>query len=644
MNAIESVKNLSTEELVAFLTEANIAYRNGNPIIDDATYDHVYLSELSSRVPDHPFLKNVEPEGNFGTGKIKHDKPLLSTDKAYTVDEIKSFVKRIETAAEELRINPCSLLYRVTPKLDGMAGSYTRSRLVTRGNGAVGSDVTHIFDRGVLPIGGIDTGLGEIVLSQAYWDQKLSDRFAHPRNVVVGLVGADNLNDDAAQALVDRAVHFVPYSQLPSATVSGGELVSSLESICKELENGCGYPTDGSVIEVTNEAVKDLLGHTSNHYRWQIAKKTVGDTAVSTVKAVNWQTGRTGRVTPIISIERTWLSGAWIENVTGHHAGNIRNLQIGAGCEISIVRSGEIIPKLLGITKKGSDADIPTNCPSCEYDLEWERDFLVCGNSLCSAQIANRLSHFFSTIGNIDLFGEKTIATLLNHGIDELPTIYALKVKDFESMGFGPKQAQNLVRELKRSLSETIEDWRFLASFGIRHLGRGDSRRLLNHFKLSELPHVDAEQIQALDSFGPLKAPRIASELKSTWPLIATMIELGFNLNDSRKASAPASAITGLNIVFTGKMENPRKLLQEKAVQFGANPQSSVTGNTDILVIGENVGSKKIDAAKKHSTRVITETEYLALIATCSNDEVPHAESTGESTSKAAEDQMPLFA
>jgi len=640
VNAIESAKNLSTDELVTFLTEANIAYRNGNPVIDDATYDHIYLAELSSRAPDHPFLKNIEPEGDFGTGKVKHDKPLLSTDKAYTTDEIKTFINRIESAAVELGINPSTLLYRVTPKLDGMAGSYTNSRLVTRGNGDIGNDVTHVFDRGVLPLGGINTGLGEIVLSQAHWDQKLSDRFAHPRNVVVGLVGADNLNEDTAQALSDQAVHFVPYTQLPSATVSGGELTENLDTICKELESGCGYPTDGSVIETTVDAIKDLLGHTSNHYRWQIAKKTVGDTAVSTVKAVNWQTGRTGRVTPIISIERTWLSGAWIENVTGHHAGNIRNLQIGAGCEISLVRSGEIIPKLLGVTKQGNPADIPTACPSCNYDLEWERDFLVCGNSLCSAQIANRLSHFFSTIGNIDLFGEKTITTLLNHGIDELPTIYALKAKDFESMGFGPKQAQNLVRELKRSLSETIEDWRFLASFGIRHLGRGDSRRLLNHFKLSELPNVNADQIQALDSFGPLKAPRIASELKSTWPLIATMIELGFNLNGSRKASAPASPITGLNIVFTGKMENPRKLLQEQAAQFGANPQSSVTGNTDILVIGENVGSKKIDAAKKHGTRVITEIEYLELIASCLSDEA----SSIESTSTIAEDQMPLFA
>jgi DNA ligase (NAD+) len=644
VEAIESAKNLSTDELVAFLTEANIAYRNGNPLIDDAIYDHVYLAELFSRTPDHPFLKNVEPESDFGTGKVKHDSPLLSTDKAYTVEDIKAFVKRIETTAIDLKVNPSSLLYRLTPKLDGMAGSYTCSQLVTRGNGDVGSDVTHIFDRGVVPIGGMDTGLGEIVLSKAYWNRKLSDRFSHPRNVVVGLVGADNLNEDTAQALSDRAVHFVPYSQLSSATVSGIELVNRLELICKELEDGCDYPTDGSVIEVTDAKVKVQLGHTSHHYRWQIAKKTVGETAVSTVKAVNWQTGRTGRVTPIISIERTWLSGAWIENVTGHHAGNIRNLQIGVGCKISLVRSGEVIPKLLGITKQGSSADIPSNCPSCNYDLEWERDFIICGNSLCTAQIANRLSHFFSTIGNIDLFGEKTIATLLNHGVDELPTIYALNIKDFESMGFGPKQAQNLVRELKRSLSERIEDWRFLASFGIRHLGRGDSRRLLNKFKLSELPQVDAEQIQALDSFGPLKAPRIASELKSTWPLIAAMIKLGFKLDASRKTSAPVSAITGLNIVFTGKMENSRKLLQDQALQFGANSQSSVTGNTNILVIGENVGSKKIEAAKKHSTRIISEAEYIELIASCSNDETTNIEIAEKSTRIAAKDQMQLFA
>ena len=213
-------------------------------------------------------------------------------------------------------------------------------------------------------------------------------------------------------------------------------------------------------------------------------------------------------------------------------------------------------------------------------------------------------------------------------------------------MGFGPKQAQNLVRELKRSLKDPIEDWRFLASFGIRHLGRGDSRRLLTNYSLSELPSLTAEEIQALDSFGPLKAPRIASELRSTWPLIDTMISLGFKLTGARRTTTSGSPIAGLNIVFTGKMDTPRKVLQDQALLLGANPQSSVSGNTDILVIGENVGAKKIEAAQKHNTRVIVEKEYLEMIAVAQEAESDQTLEDAPACEPAVddEDQLELFA
>lgn len=646
METIKPLTELSTPDLVSFLERANQAYRAGAPIIEDIIYDQ-YVAGLIERDPSHPFLNQVEPEGDFGNGKVKHVHPMLSTEKAYATEEIAAWLKRIEIACKELGIDSSSLRYRITPKLDGMAGKYSLARLVTRGNGDVGNDVTHIFKRGVVPIGGLNTGLGEIVLHLSAWEGELSEKFSHPRNVVVGLVGADEVNPDVAMALEKGAVHFAPYSTLKFHDATGDELLNSLNAICDELENNCGYPTDGSVVELTNESVREFMGSTSHHHRWQIAWKRVGETATSIVSSVHWQTGRTGRVTPIIKIEKTWLSGAWILNVSGHHAGNIRNLDIGIGCEIKIVRSGEIIPKLLGIIKHGAKAALPICCPSCNYELSWEGDFLNCDNPLCSAKIANRLTHFFSTIGNIDLFGEKTIAVLLNHGVDELPEIYKLTEKNFRNFGFGPKQSENLVRELKRSLKDPIENWRFLAGFGIRHLGRGDSRRLLNHFQLADLQHITSEQIQALDSFGPLKAPRISKELRAMWPLIETMINLGFNLSGGSQPTAPLnSPISGLNIVFTGTMQTPRSVLQEQAIQLGATAQSAVSSTTHILVVGENVGSKKIEAARKHNTRVLDEKAYLELIATTGPLDEPEQVQVETNTPAAAsgDDQLSLFA
>jgi len=643
---IKPLSDLTTPELVEFLERTNKAYRAGTPIIDDLIYDQ-YFSGLIERDPNHPFLNQVEPEGDFGTGKVRHVRPMLSTEKAYASGEIAAWLKRIDTAAKELGIETSSLLYRITPKLDGMAGKYSVGKLVTRGNGEVGNDVTYVFDRGVKAIGGQNTGLGEIVLQSEAWQGELSEKFSHPRSVVVGIVSSDEINPDCAQVLESGHVHFAPYSTLKHYDATADELMSSLNAICDELENGCGYPTDGSVIEVTDERLREHMGATSHHYRWQIAWKRVGETAISVVTGINWQTGRTGRVTPIIKIEKTWLSGAGIENVTGHHAGNIRNLDIGTGCEIKIVRSGEIIPKLLGITKHGSKAVLPTCCPSCNFELSWEGDFLNCDNPLCSAKIANRLIHFFNTIGNIDLFGEKTIAVLLNHGVDELPDIYKLTEKNFLNFGFGPKQSQNLVRELKRSLKDPIENWRFLASFGIRHLGRGDSRRLLNHFQLADLQYITPEQIQALDSFGPLKAPRISKELRAMWPLIETMINLGFNLTGGTQPTAPKdSPIAGLNIVFTGTMQTPRSALQEQAIQLGANAQSAVSSTTNILVVGENVGAKKIEAARKHNTRILDEQAYLELISAPSLPNEPEQVpvETILPTKASGDDQLSLFA
>ena len=643
MELIQPVDSLSTPELVAFLETANSAYRGGRPIIDDATYDHVYLAELSLRDPNHSYLNKVEPESSFGSSKIKHEKPMLSTEKAYAAKDISSFIKRVEAAAQTLNIDPSSLTYRITPKLDGMAGRYSADKLVTRGNGEVGNDISHIFTHGVKAIGGKNTGLGEIVLLQSYWEKGLNQTFSHPRNVVVGLVGADKINDDAALAIEKGAVRFVPYSSLPFINATADELLVNFNALCDELETGCEYPTDGSVIEVTNESVKEALGHTSHHYRWQIARKQVGETATSKVTAIQWQTGRTGRCTPIINIEATFLSGAWIKNVTGHHAGNIQNLRIGVGCQIRIVRSGEVIPFLKGVEHLGADPVLPNCCPSCDTELFWENDFLVCGNTLCPSQIANRLNHFFSTIGNIDLFGGKTVSRLLNHGVAELPKIYRLSEKDFQSMGFGPKQSQNLVAELQRSLREPIDDWRFIASFGIPHLGRGDSRKLLNNYELSELPSLTASDIESLDSFGPLKSPRIATELRATWPLIESMMSLGFKLTGAASAveTHQTSPIKGLNIVFTGKMVTARKTLQDEAIKLGATPQSTVTSKTDMLVMGDNVGSKKIAAAEGHGTKILSEQDYLKLISEDLSVSEPEPEPKPESTN---ENQLNLFA
>jgi DNA ligase (NAD+) len=267
------------------------------------------------------------------------------------------------------------------------------------------------------------------------------------------------------------------------------------------------------------------------------------------------------------------------------------------------------------MVSEGEPVTLPDNCPTCEGGVTWENDFLICTNELCEARMESRLGHFFEIIDNVDLFGPKTIETLVASGLTELPAIYNMTSADLVTMGFGPKQSQNLVDQLKRSRSESVENWRFLAAFGIHHLGRGDSRRLLKTFTLEALEGITASQIQTIAGFGPVTAPKIAAQINELWPLIRQMLDFGFNLKADEAPTTAASALAGKSIVFTGTLSLSREEMQETARMVGANVQSSVSKSTDILVAGENVGAKKIEAAQAKGVQILCEAEYEALCA-----------------------------
>jgi len=619
------VAELSIETLIEWLTYANKAYRKGKPVISDETYDHVYYAELIKRDPEHPFLHTVEPESDSSTNKVRHSMPMLSTDKAYSQDDITTFVERVVRHAEAVDITAEDLRFRITPKLDGMAANYVDDVLATRGNGRLGNDISRNLQRGLNTVGGKNTGVGEIVIEQRYFADNLSDQFSHPRNFVTGLIGADTLSDEAKEALQDGVIRFVPYQTLNAKECTTEQLLTQVEALCADVEAACEYPVDGSVIDVLNETVRDELGATNHHHNWQIAKKLKGATAITTVNAITWQTGRTGRITPVLNVETINLSGADISNVTAHNAGNIKNLNVGIGAKIEIVRSGEVIPKLLAVVKTGDDAVIPEQCPACSATAEMERDFLVCQGDNCIAQCEAQLQHFFRVLGNIDLFGPKTIEKLVAKQITELKAIYALQAEQFEAMGFGAKQATNLVAQLERSRTEEVEDWRFLAAFGIHHLGRGDSRKLLKAHPLvktnktdtvKSIDELSAEDIVTINGFGAITAEAIPVSLAIKWDSIQALLALGFNLiiTDQNEKVVDDSPISGKSLVFTGSMSQPRNAMKEKALRLGAKVQSAVNKKTDILVIGAKVGAKKIEKAEALGTEVMTEQDYWVLI------------------------------
>jgi DNA ligase (NAD+) len=209
-------KLLKTPQLVAFLEKAALVYRQGSPLIDDDIYDHVYLAELQRRDPDHPFLHQVEIEPDFGSERLKHPEAMLSTDKSYSIEETQKWVDRIIRQAKKINIEESEISVIVTAKLDGLAAMHREdSLLVTRGDGTYGNDITSAFSKGVVDSGNGILGVGELVMTTDYFETHLKSLgYAHPRNICVGLVNSDEVNEDFLPALQDGVVRFVPYSTL----------------------------------------------------------------------------------------------------------------------------------------------------------------------------------------------------------------------------------------------------------------------------------------------------------------------------------------------------------------------------------------------------------------------------------------------
>lgn len=627
--------NLSTDDLVSLLEKMNALYRSGSPMVSDLEYDQTYLAELKKREPNHPYLNSVEPEHQFSKNNVRitHSEPMLSTNKAYTIEDLKAFIAQVETEAQEIGINKQDIVYRLTPKLDGIAAKDDGKTVATRGDGLHGENISHIFKIGVKIVGGNrGAGAGEIVIDKEYFADNIEQKFdiTHPRNYIAGLVGSDEVKDHHKVALDDQAVLFYPFRELPSRTYVGAQgLIDDFDGLVSDMAALVPILTDGAVITVENEDIRNKMGATNHHHRWALAVKVAGETAEARVLAVTPQTGRTGRIVPVLEIEPTYLSGAEIRRVTAHTAENLKASGLGVGAAIRLIRSGEVIPKIDAVIEQASVPFAITHCASCGTEAVADGKHMTCPNTTeCPAQIENTIRHFFSTMGNADLFGPANIRKLVEGGLNTLPGIFATNMMELTCIGFSIKQAQNLLDEIGRTRMEPVEDWRFLAAFGIRHLGRGDARKIMDKHSLDDLPELRYPDIVAIEGFADKTAKSIIAEIKVMWPGIKALMDEGVAIKKSLNGRQPvkpvaretqqsatrSSSIAGRRIVFTGKMAKTRGEMEEIARKHGSFPSQKVDFGS-ILVTGERVGSVKMNAAKDKGATIMTEREFWSAIA-----------------------------
>lgn len=620
---LSQIKYPETEnEFIELLDYFNSVYRQGNDKkiehekfsldpISDEVYDAL-VEDFRSQFQDSTWFDSIELE-SLGSNLIYHSSPMLSTEKAYEMEELEKWFNRADAVSEELH---CDAIYKVTCKLDGFAGDFEFNKLSTRGDGVKGNDITHILSIGVLKPEGVE-GRGEIVVSKKYFESNLSKDFSHPRNMISSVVSADEVKDITKKALADKAIHFVPYTTLPTFTGTSKEILENFAQVCDDLRNKVDYLIDGFVIESVVEEVKNYMGYNNHHNKWQIAFKERGEVAQSEVIDIKLQIGRTGTITPVIVINPILLSGAVIRNVTAHHMDNIRTKEIGIGSVLEIIRSGEVIPKIEKVITTAS-YEMPTHCPCCNTELLWSSYFMYCPNNTgCSEQVKQSLQHFFSTLDNNDGFGGKTISKLVDNGFNTLPLIYNMTESDFVKATFGPGESVNLFNALSTSKSVLIEDWRFLAAFGISDLGRGDSKKLLENFSIDTLDLVSPERLVEIKGYGKVTSVSISEGIKSKLELIKELRPL-FNLQISSKVEIDNdSPFSGKNVVVTGTMVSfSRKEIEAFFTSKGAKIQSKVSKTTNILVYGASAGSKLADAnaikEKGGSIEIMTESEFIS--------------------------------
>ena len=614
------ISDLTDDDLLEFCQIANQRYRDGSPIISDEDYDFVFNLELSKRLPDHSFLQKIEAENEgFSEEKIKLPQKMLSTDKAYSWEEINKWLDRVSKFSSEIDYPLADIQIKGTAKLDGFAGYDDGSKLYTRGDGNKGSDISRVFARGLGIFNNSERGQGpgEIVVKRSYFEKHLSNNFEYPRNFQASLIKEKELDSLAIEAISNKAALFVPFTQLPQWLGSIEEFSNQFLDIVGQLESGVDFDIDGVVFEIVNPELKDYMGSNRKFHRWQIAFKENKEKAQVKVISVTAQVGRTGKITPVAELEPTQLSGATIYRASGHHYGLVKEQGLGAGSVIELTRSGLVIPKINKVLKT-AEVDIPSNCPSCGYKLSWDSDFLMCFNhEKCPEQIMGKIIYFFRILANNDGFGQATIQKLYAEGIHRVSDIYLLNEAKLMSMGFGEKTSHNLINQLIRSRKESIEDWRFLAAFGVQRLGMGNCENLLRNYSVEKIFDLSVKDISNINGFAEITAELIFDGLTLIKPQYEVLISGGFKLEHTllnTELNQSNSPFNSKTIVFTGTMSESRAKLQKQAKAFGANVGKSVSSKTDFLIIGENVGQSKIKDAKSHQVDLLTEAEYLKLL------------------------------
>lgn len=640
------------EELVKLINKHSYNYYSlDTPTITDkewdALYDELVMLEKKTGIvlPDSPTLR-VGGDVLDGFEKVKHIERLYSLDKAQTFEAIEEWNERNQ------KLISYSPEFTVEYKFDGLSLAllYENGLLVraaTRGNGEIGEDVTEqIKTIRTIPLAinykgkVVVQGEGIMKLSELKKFNKTADEpLKNARNAAAGAIR----NLDPKQTR-DRNLDFFAYnisyieglkfrkqSEEHKFLVDNGFYVSDFFYIARSIDevksiiNKAGqirsnldFLIDGVVIKINDLHVKNELGFTAKFPRGDLAYKFEAEETSTILEDVIWQVGRTGKLTPVASLEPVELCGVTVKRATLNNFNDIMRKKVRIGDRVLIRRSNDVIPEILGVEDKTDNAveiKKPTHCPVCGSALVETEANLYCPNHFgCEKQIIERLSHFVTRDAmNIEGLSRKTIERLLvTLGVKSFSDLYKLTTGDLAKIeGFKDKKISNTLNSLEKSKNVNLSN--FIYSLGVDSVGKKTASSLAKHFKtLENLMNANVEDLIKLPDIAEITAEDIYHFFhdESNIEEIENLHKIGLKIANITTSAIENAFFAGKKFVLTGTLSSFTRSEAGTLIEMrGGEVMSSVSSQTDYVLAGENAGSK-LDKANKLGIKIISEEEF----------------------------------
>lgn len=603
------MEHLPEAELVRRIEACDRAYWNGEqPLVSDDEYD-LLTRQLAAIDPDHPLLRKVHAPVVVSSGEVRHLKPMLSLDKAYSLEAVLAWARKHSPDQDRL--------LRVQPKYDGISAIYENGILSTRGDGVFGENISDKLP--LITLEAVDyTGplnrpaRGEIVIRkdefQTKWGEirkKDGQPYRNPRNATAGILGLDSITMIAFQ--MERAhtsLTLVDYDKISYDTPIS-ELESAWSGLVAEIES-LPYPLDGIVIKFADTVFAESLGETEHHPRGQIAYKFSNVSKESRIVNVKWGCGKNS-LTPVAEIEPVQIGGTTISNVTLHNLQNILDNDIEIGDEVTVARAGDVIPFIME-TRPGKErrSALIEHCPSCEADVVRRGVELACPNPACPGTLKQRLLAAIRTL-DIDDIGESTVENMIRTlNVRSIKDLFFLSVEDLLRLdNTGEIKARKLYNALQSA--RTLSADQLIAALNIPGIGRSIARKILLEHPLSELRHLPKEAFVNIVGIGPERAERLYTEFHEQSGFLD---ELLATLNVTA-----VSAQSVMTICFTGKMPEKRDYYRTLAKMNGYEAVETVGSGLTLLVVADaSEHSSKLQKAKSLGVPVMVLDEWISTL------------------------------